>query len=654
MVTPERLSETLNRIREVRIGVIGDFCLDAYWLLDTSPPEPSLETGKPTAAVIKQRYSLGGAGNIVNNLLALRVQQVRVFGVINDDLFGREMLMQLQGSNVHVPPSKGKVNCDGMVIQRERWDTPVYAKPYRGMEEQNRIDFGRFNSITAETEDRLLSAVIQALALVDAFIINQQLPRGIYSENVTRALNRLSNEHPERVFLLDSRTRSDEFQGMMCKINACEAARVSGEVKEFNELVHVDDLKRYARRIFEKSCKPVFITRSGRGILLFDGRDFHEIPGIQVLQAIDPVGAGDTTVSAIAAALASGASHKEAAVLGNLASAVTIQKLQQTGTASPHEILELASTADYVFRPELADDIRHVRHVHDSEIEIINVELRPRHFAYAIFDHDGTLSTLRQGWEDIMETMMVRSILGGKYKEIAEEAYHRVLRRIRDYIDQSTGIETIQQMHALVEMVKEFGYIPAEDILDAQGYKHIYNEALMQQVNYRLQRLRRGELSAADYTVKGAFEFLHALHRRGVRLYLASGTDQADVVREAKTLGYGDIFEGNIHGWTGEVTRNTKRMVVESIIRKNNLQGNELICFGDGPVELREVKRCGGVAVGIASDEVRRYGLNPTKRSRLIKAGADIVAPDFTQGNLLLQILSGGVGVSPHIPAAAP
>ena len=210
---------------------------------------------------------------------------------------------------------------------------------------------------------------------------------------------------------------------------------------------------------------------------------------------------------------------------------------------------------------------------------------------------------------------------------------------MREYIDQSTGIETIQQMYALAEMVREFGFVPEEKILDAKGYKQVYNDALMQQVNYRLEKLSRGELDVFDYMIKGALKFLEMLYRRGVKLYLASGTDREDVIREAERLDCARLFEGRIYGSIGEVTKNTKRIVMETIIRDNRLHGSQLVCFGDGPVELREVKRCGGVAVGVASDEIRRYGLNRTKRSRLIKAGADLLIPDFSQGERFLTLL---------------
>jgi len=76
-------------------------------------------------------------------------------------------------------------------------------------------------------------------------------------------------------------------------------------------------------------------------------------------------------------------------------------------------------------------------------------------------------------------------------------------------------------------------------------------------------------------------------------------------------------------------------------LRENRLKGAQLCCFGDGPVELRETRKQGGIAVGVASDEVRRFGLNMEKRTRLVKAGADVIVPDFSQASALSTFLFG-------------
>jgi phosphoglycolate phosphatase-like HAD superfamily hydrolase len=194
-------------------------------------------------------------------------------------------------------------------------------------------------------------------------------------------------------------------------------------------------------------------------------------------------------------------------------------------------------------------------------------------------------------------------------------------------------------MEALVGIVKEFGIVPAEKVLDKFGYKTIYNDALMEMVNQRIEKISTGQYDANDYIMKGAVEFLKTLKDKGVKLYLASGTDREDVINEAKVLGYSDLFDGGIYGAVGDVSKYSKKIVIDNIIKENGLHGSELAVFGDGPVEMQECRKFEGIAVGIASDEIRRYGLNREKRSRLIKAGAQMVIPDFSQFDRLTQLL---------------
>jgi len=628
----ERIKEHLAAFDNVSVGVIGDFCVDAYWSMDTGKPELSLETGRPTSAVRKQRYSLGGAGNVVANLAALGVGTLRAFAVVGDDLFGREMRRLLENLGV---------DCDGIVAQRSRWDTSVYAKPHVADEEQDRVDFGRYNRITRATARRIIERLAAALPETDVVIVNQQLPHGINSAHVIAELNRLAAEHSNCRFIVDSRDMSDRFENMIIKLNTLEASRLCGEQHDINHAIPPEDARRYARAIWKRKRKPVCVTRGTRGIVGYDGRRAFSVPGIQTLGRTDPVGAGDTVAAALGSALAAGASLEEAAIIANCAATVIVQKLRQTGTSSRDEILAVGQDIDYEYRPEHAEDIRRARYAKGTDIEVVNEAFRPGRIRHAVFDHDGTVSTLRQGWEKIMAPVMMKAILGKRYETASEESFHKVSERVHAFIDKSTGIQTILQMEGLVEMVREFGFVPRSRILTAAGYKRIYNDALMKRIRERLQRFEKGERDAGDYTVKGAVDFLKAIKRRGVTLYLASGTDEHDVQNEAQVLGYASLFKGGVFGALGDISKYSKKMVIERIMRENALSGSELAVFGDGPVELREARKRDGITVGIASDEVRRYGLDAVKRTRLVKAGADLVVPDFSQGPKLLTCLFG-------------
>jgi rfaE bifunctional protein kinase chain/domain len=626
----QRLIDILHKIKNVKIGVIGDFCVDAYWLLDDGNPEYSLETNKKTFAVIKQKYSLGGAGNVIWNLADLGIEKAYAFGVIGDDLFGREMINLLNKLNV---------DTNGMITQAKDWDTPVYSKPYLGFDEQERIDFGRYNKISTDTEKKLLEIFESEINKLDAVIINQQLKQGIYSESIIKSLNDIIMQKPEKIFLLDSRNKNDRFYNVVFKINGTEAAKLCGEDAEISESIALTDLERYSKQIYQRAKRSVFISRGSRGIVYFDGNKFDSIPGIQINKKTDTVGAGDTVASAITACLSVGVSISEAAEIANLSAGVTVQKILVTGTANQTEIIDMHENANYIYHPELADDYRNSKFHKETEIEIINGYIQHGNIKHVVFDHDGTISTLRQGWEDIMEPVMIKSILGKQYNTINEEMYQRVKKRVNEYIDQSTGIETIVQMHSLVEIINEFGFIPKDEVLSPIQYKEIYNTELLNKVNKRLIKLKNNELDVSDFVVKGILKFFDLLKNNDIKMYLASGTDTMDVMREAESLGYAHYFEGRIYGSIGDITKNVKRIVIEKIISSNKLDGNSLAVFGDGPVEIREVKRRGGIAIGVASDEVRRYSLSLNKRSRLIKSGADYIIPDFSQSDKLSDLL---------------
>jgi rfaE bifunctional protein kinase chain/domain len=625
-----RIREILARINNVKVAVYGDFCIDAYWLLDPHGSEVSLETGLQARAVAKHYYSLGGASNVVANLAALEPASIQVIGVIGDDIFGRELTRQFNGLGV---------DTTFLVIQKENFDTVAFGKPYLEGKELPRMDFGFLNKRTEATDQALLDGIKNALKTADALIFNQQVPGSITNESFIDSANGLFDRFNDKIVLLDSRHYGRKFRNIYRKTNDLEAARLNNVDVKLDDVLSLADVEKYAKALYRQFDKPVFLTRGPRGIVVVDSDGFHEIPGIQLLKKLDIVGAGDTVTSALALCLGAGVRPAEAAEFANFAAAVTVQKLFQTGTASGAEILEVAKDIDYIYQPELASDLRHARYLDGSETELCWESMPQPRIKHAVFDHDGTVSTLRQGWEQVMAPVMIRAILGEKYKTADENLYNQVRNRVLDYIDKSTGIQTIIQMEALVEMVKEFGLVPGDEIRDRVGYKKIYNDALMEVVNKRVEKFKRGELDIHDYTIKGVLEFLESLKRRGVKLYLASGTDIEDVIAESKALGYAGLFDGGIYGSVGDIARDSKKMVVEKIMTENNLRGSELAVFGDGPVEIRECRKRDGIAVGVATNEIRRHGLNPEKRARLVKAGAHIIIPDFSQQDRLLKLL---------------
>ena len=629
----EKLERIIEDIKSVSIAVIGDFCLDAYWFIDESKSEISVETGLPTHPVKNQRYSLGGAGNVTSNLAAMGVSDVRAYGVIGADPFGNEMVKLMNETGI------GTKN---LIVQVENWSTHVYTKPYISDAEQNRIDFGNFNQLSELTADHLIERLTSGIPEADLVIINEQVISGIHTQYFRKKLVELIGRFPEKIFIADSRNFSDFYDGAYRKMNDTEAAVHCGKMKEPGDVVLYSEVKEAAVQLFRKYGKPLFITRGERGsVIINDKGETTDVCGLMILSRVDTVGAGDSYLAGAASALAAGYSMEEAAEIGTYVAGVTVQKLFQTGTASPSEILQIGDNADFIYSPELAEDIRHAKYFEETEIELVGELPHDLKITHAIFDHDGTISTLREGWEQIMEPMMIKAILGRKFKEADEAQYHKVHSRVSDFIDKTTGIQTLAQMKGLVDLVREFGLVPEDEILDEFGYKEIYNNELLKMVRSREARIARGELGLEDFTMKNSVLFLKSLYGAGIKLYLASGTDEADVKNEARILGYDNLFEGGIYGSVGDITKDAKKMVLDRILTNiGDSRMGQVVTFGDGPVEIRETRKRGGVTVGIASNEVKRHSLNPGKRTRLIKAGADIVVPDFSQIESLLKILN--------------
>jgi len=528
-----------------------------------------------------------------------------------------------------------------LLIQEKDWYTHAYAKPYIDDTELNRVDFGNYNHLSKETADRLIGNLISEIPGVDIVIINQQVPSGIHIEYFKKRLVEVIAQFPDKTFIADSRNFNDFYQGSVRKMNDTEAVRLCGINKKPDEVVLYSEIVSSAKELFKRYKKPLFVTRGSKGSLTIDEKGISEMPGLMILAKVDTVGAGDSYLAGAASSLAAGYSMNIAAQVGSFVAGVTVQKLFQCGTASPEEILAIGQDPDYIFASELAEDTRHANYLPNTEIEIVNKWEDKLQIKHAIFDHDGTISTLREGWELIMGPMMMKAILGDQYLQADEALYQKVQSRVNEFIDKTTGIQTLVQMKGLIDMIREFGCVPEDKILDEFGYKQIYNKELLEMVKVREKKFEKGELSLEDFTLKNAIPFLQKTYNSGIKLYLASGTDVADVINEARVLGYDHLFEGRIYGAVGDINKEAKKIVLDRILNTIGVSAfGTIATFGDGPVEIRETSKRGGITIGVASNELRRYGLNENKRTRLIKAGADIIIPDFSQSSQLLSLLN--------------
>ena len=267
----------------------------------------------------------------------------------------------------------------------------------------------------------------------------------------------------------------------------------------------------------------------------------------------------------------------------------------------------------------------------DTRIEVIHPEFPRGKVRAVLFDFDGTLSLIREGWPEVMIPMMVGHLANTPTAETRDE----LGRSVEEFVMRLNGKQTIYQMIQLADEVKKRGGTPREPL----EYKHEYHDLLWQRISGRVAALDQGTTPIESLTVPGSRELLEQLTLGQCPLYLASGTDLVFVQNEVRALGLDRFFGQHIYGAIDDYQNFSKKMVIERLVGQLKLEPGALIGFGDGFVEIQEVKRAGGVAVGVASDEKHRTGINDWKRERLIEAGADIIVPDYRDLDQLLALL---------------
>ena len=265
-------------------------------------------------------------------------------------------------------------------------------------------------------------------------------------------------------------------------------------------------------------------------------------------------------------------------------------------------------------------------------IEILNPNHSRGNIEHVLFDFDGTISLVREGWQQIMIPMMC-DILNDLNTEETEEEIELL---VRGFVTDLTGKQTIFQMMRLAEEVEKRGGTPEEPL----AYKHEYLRRLDELIKDRKEVLENGTADPIDWVVPGAFDLLDALKERGVRMYLASGTDEQYVFHEAGLVKVDGYFEG-IYGALDDYKKFSKKMVIDRILKENEVPGDKLLTFGDGYVEIENTHDVGGLAVGVATNEQTRVGVDEWKRERLIRAGADIIIPEFRETGILVPYLFG-------------
>ncbi len=336
-MTLERFQEISAQYSDLRIAIVGDFCLDRYLEIDPARQEISIETGLPVHNVTNVRSQPGAAGTILNNLVALGVGEIYPVGFCGEDGEGYELRRSLL--------ARRGVNLDYFVETDLRrtftYCKPLVMTPGKAPAELNRLDSKNWTPTPAILQGRLIDCVGRLAAQVDAMILMDQVDipeTGVVTSKVLEAIGAVVKELPELMILADSRRGLRGYPRVALKMNAAELAALTGSGPKLD----IAAIQQSAAALAREKDRPVFVTLAERGVVCSspwtEPTHVHALP---VRGEIDIVGAGDSVTANLTAAIASGATLREASEIAMAASSIVIHQLGTTGTARVPQIAEL-------------------------------------------------------------------------------------------------------------------------------------------------------------------------------------------------------------------------------------------------------------------------------------------------------------------------
>ncbi len=332
-----RFRALTSNYKRLRIAVVGDFCLDRYLEVDPARAGISIETGLRVHNVVRVRSQPGGAGTILNNLAALGVGEIFPIGFAGKDGEGFELRRALAG----VPG----VRMDSFITTPERrtftYTKPLIISPPQPPKELNRLDFLNWTPTPASLQKRLEETLRGLAPELDAIIILDEADAretGEITRSLLKAVAAIKNKRPSLLIMADSRQRLGEFPPVCFKMNRAELSKLAASVK----LIPIRDVAKAASALAGKKGNCCFVTMADHGIVSAEpGGSVEQAPALPVRGEIDVVGAGDCVTANLTAALASGATLREALQIANAAASIVLHKLGTTGTASIREIRRL-------------------------------------------------------------------------------------------------------------------------------------------------------------------------------------------------------------------------------------------------------------------------------------------------------------------------
>ncbi len=336
-VNAARFQSLTGRYARLRVAVVGDFCLDRYLEIDPARQEISIETGLPVHNVVNVRSQPGGAGTILNNLVALGIGQIYPVGFAGFDGEGYELRRALE--------AKPGVFMDHFISTGERrtftYCKPLIVSPGQPPVELNRLDSKNWTPTPAQLQELLSQAVLKIAETVDAIILLDQVDvaeTGVVTRRVLEAIGDLVRKQTRVLIVADSRRGLRGYPSVTFKMNAAELAAYTGAKR----ILSLEEIRQTASALAKQQGQHMFVTLAERGLLgaAPDGTVEH-VPALPVRGEIDIVGAGDAVMANLTAALAAGATSREALEIAGSAASVVIHQLGTTGTATVEQIGKL-------------------------------------------------------------------------------------------------------------------------------------------------------------------------------------------------------------------------------------------------------------------------------------------------------------------------
>jgi len=336
-VIPERFEKIIAGYPSLRIAVIGDFTLDRYLEIDPARAETSVETGLPVHNVVNVRTLPGSAGTILNNLAALGAGKIYAVGFCGMDGEGFELRRALA--------SKHGVSLEHFLQSQERrtftYCKPLIVKTGEVPRELNRLDTKNWSPTPPAVEDELIQSVSALAPNVDAIILLDQVEvteTGVVTRRLLDSVGEVATRQPKLLISADSRRGLRNFPPVIFKMNAVELSALTGAASDGDDVA----IKETALTLARANGRLVFVTLAERGMVGAspDGTVEH-VPALPVRGEIDIVGAGDAVTANLIAALAAGATVREALELASAAASIVIHQLGTTGEASVKQLRDV-------------------------------------------------------------------------------------------------------------------------------------------------------------------------------------------------------------------------------------------------------------------------------------------------------------------------